>query len=250
MKLVKTIILTCIFCVTVNAQEDYTKSLEGINWVQIESKTDIIVKAHNNNQLLLKGGKMERTPEKAKGLKLVGEGGTDNTNVGFSVEQQGSTLIIRNLRRNGKAEIYLPSTQNISVTSSYLNNIEITGFVGEVEAKAEVVGNITIRDVTGPLTVNSNTGQVEIIFSKFNQNSPTTITTATGNVDVTLPRDTPATVTMNATMGDIYTDFDLGIPEKNGLKAVSIKKTKGTLNGGGGTIQINSATGNIYLRKK
>ena len=250
MKLLTSLIFTCIFCITVNAQNDYTKSLEGIEWVKIESKTDIVVKSHNKNQLLLRGEKLEKIPEKAKGLKLVGEGGTDNTNAGFSVEQKGNTLIVKNLKREGKAEIFLPASQNISVKSRHLNDIEITGFTGEVEASAEVVGNVSIKDVTGPLTVNSNTGTVEVIFSKLDQNSPTTITTTTGTVDVSLPRDTPATVTMNSTMGEIYTDFDLQLPEKNGLKAVSTQKLKGTLNGGGGAIQLNSATGNIFLRKK
>ena len=212
MKLFNSLIFTGLFCLTVNAQNDYTKSLEGIEWVQIESKTDIAVKSHNSKQLLLKGDRMEKAPDKAKGLKLVGEGGTDNTNVGFSVEQKGNTLIVKNLRRDGRAEIFLPASQNIAVKSRYLNDIEITGFTGEVEASAEVVGNITIKDVTGPLTVNSNTGKVEVVFSKLNQKSPTTITTATGTVDITLPKDTPATVTMNSTMGEVYTDFDLKLP--------------------------------------
>lgn len=250
MKFLTSMIFACIFCLSANAQNEFTKSLEGIEWVQIESKTDIAVRAHNSNQLLIKGGKMEKAPEKAKGLKLVGEGGTDNTNVGFSVEQKGNTLIVKNLKREGKAEIYLPASQNISVKSSQLNDIEIIGFTGEVEANAELVGNVTIKDVTGPLTVNSNTGTVEVIFSKLNQNSPTTITTTTGTVDVSLPSSTAATVTMNSTMGEVYTDFDLQLPGKDGLKAVSTKKVKGVLNGGGGSIQLNSATGNIFLRKK
>lgn len=250
MKRIVSMIITCFIGITVHAQNDFTKSLDGIERVQIESKTDVIVKTHNNKQLLIKGGKKVEIPEQAKGLRLVGEGGTDNTNAGFMVEQRGNTLIVRNLRREGKAEIFLPANQNISVKSSALNNIEISGFTGEVEATAEVVGNITINDVTGPLTVNSNTGLVKVTFTKFNTTSPTTVTTATGDLDISLPANTPATITMNSTMGEIYTDFDLQLPDKGGLKAVSTSKVKGTLNGGGGTIQLNSATGNILLRKK
>lgn len=250
MKIVQTMIFTCIFCITVNAQNNYSKTLEGIDWVQIESKTDMVVTAHGDDHLLLKGDEMPKIPEKARGLKLVGEGGTDNTDVGYYVERKGNTLVIKNLRREGTAEIFLPASQNISVKSPYLSDIKITGFTGEVEATAAIVGNITLRDVTGPLTLNSNTGTVEVIFSKLDQNSPTTITTTTGTVDVTLPKDTPATVTMNSTMGEVYTDFDLQIPRKDGLRAVSTRKVKGSLNGGGGIIQLNSATGNIFLRKK
>ncbi|UJH89841.1 hypothetical protein LZ575_12610 [Antarcticibacterium sp. 1MA-6-2] len=148
MKNIVSIIFTCFICLTVNAQNDFTKSLNGIERVQIESKTDVVVKTQNNNQLLIKAGKNVEIPEQAKGLRLVGEGGTDNTNVGFMVEQKGNTLLVRNLRKEGKAEIFLPANQNIAVKSMALNDIEITGFTGEVEATAEVVGSITIKDVT------------------------------------------------------------------------------------------------------
>lgn len=250
MKTVLAMIVTCMICISGYGQKEFTKSLEGIERVEIESQTDVVVKGHNSKQLLLKGETMKAAPEKAKGLTLVGEGGTDNTNVGFFIEQKGNILVVKNLNREGKAVVFLPSSQNFSVRSPYLNDIEIEGFTGEVEASAELVGSISIKDVTGPLTVSSNTGNVEIVFSNLNQNSPTTVTTTTGTVDITLPRKTAATVTMNSVLGEIYTDFDLQLPEKNGLKAVSTQKLKGTLNGGGGSIQLNSATGNIFLRKK
>ena len=250
MRPVLSMIFTCMFYIAVSGQNEFTKSLEGIERVEIESQTDVIVKGHNNKQLLLKGRKLKEAPEKARGLRLVGDGGTDNTNVGFLVEQKGNVLIVKNLQKNGKAQVFLPSSQNFAVKSAHFNDIEIEGFTGEVEASAEVMGNISIQDVTGPLTVSSNTGNVEIVFSKLNQQSPTTVTTTTGNVDISLPQDTPATVTMNSTMGEVYTDFDLQLPQKKGLSPVSTRKVKGTLNGGGGSIQLNSATGNIFLRKK
>lgn len=247
----KFVIIISLFTVlTINAQE-YTKALDGIEWVKIESKAHIVVKAHAKDQLLIKGGSSFETPEKAKGLKLVGEGGSDNTGVGFYVLKEGNTLIIRNLQKSEvETEIYLPASQNISVKSDGLNDMEIEGFSGEIEASAKITGNITILDVTGPLTVNSNTGTVEVIFNKVNQSSPISISTATGEVDVTLPKETPADLSLQSTMGEIYTNFDFSIPDKDGLKAISTQKVKGFINNGGVKIQLNSATGNIYLRKK
>ncbi len=252
MNQMKLIFLACLIAFTVNAQSDYTQSLEGIKWVNIESKSQIVVKTHTGNQLLIKGKIMQQTPVKAKGLKLVGDRGMDNTNIGFYVIKEGSNLLVRNLRNtNGdKAEIFLPASQNIKVKSDGLNNIEISGFTAEVEASAEMVGNITITNVTGPVTANANTGNVEIIFTKVSQSLPITISTATGDVDVTLPNDTPADLVLDSTMGEIYTNFDLKVPDKDGLQAISAQKVKGSINNGGVKIQLNSATGNIYLRKK
>ena len=113
------------------AQNDYTKSLNGIQWVKIDSKTDIVVKTHSANELLIKSGPEVKTPDRAKGLKLVGEGGTDNTNVGFSVVQDGNTLIVYNLRKNKGAEIYLPAyrTLPLKVRGTVISRLK--GFPGK-----------------------------------------------------------------------------------------------------------------------
>jgi len=232
--------------------QDFTQALSGIEWVKIESKGPITVKTHAKDQLLITGGNAFKTPEKAKGLKLVGEDGTDNTGVGFYVFKEGNNLIVRNLQKseNRKAEIYLPARQNISIKGNGLNDIEIDGFSGEIEASAEVTGSITMRDVTGPITANANTGTVTVTFLKVNQASPISIATATGEIDVTLPKDTQANLSLSSAMGEIYTNFDLSVPDKEGLKAISTQNVKGSINNGGVQIQLNSATGNIYLRKK
>ncbi len=246
--------ITLAFCIIsfITTAQDFTQSLTGIEWVKIESKAPIIIKTHAKDNLLIKGGEALNIPEKAKGLKLIGEGGTDNTGVGFYVFKEGNNLIVRDLQKsdNHHAEIYLPAKQNISVKSKGLNDMDISGFSGEIEASAEMTGNIAILDVTGPITANTNTGTVEVTFSKVNQSSPITISTATGEVDVTLPKDTPANLALSSSMGEIYTNFDLSVPDKDGLKAISTQNVKGSINNGGVKIQLNSATGNIYLRKK
>lgn len=232
--------------------QEFTQSLEGAEWVKIESKARIRVKAHDKSQLLIKTGSKAAIPARAAGLKLVGEGGPDNTEVGFYVAREGNNLIIRNLRKseNETAEIYLPANQNISILCDGLNDLEVEGFSGEIEASSEVTGNITMTNVTGPLTVDSNTGTVSVTFGKVSQSSPISISTATGEIDVTLPKDTAADLTLQSTMGEIYSNFELNVPDKDGLKAISSQKVNGSINNGGVKIQLNSATGNIYLRKK
>ncbi len=243
--------LALLFCVTIGAQKDYTKSLEGIEWVKIESKANVTVKTHNSKQLLIKAGRSYgRTSARAKGLKLVGEGGTDNTDVGFYVIKEGNNLIVKNLRKSRSAEIYLPADQNISVKSTWQGNIKISNFNGEIEADAQLNGSIKVHEVSGPLTANALNGTIEVIFSKVNQNSPITVYTTNGAVDISLPEDTPANITLGSTNGDIYTNFDLAVPDKNGLKAISSKRTGGSINNGGVKIKLRSTNGNIYLRKK
>ncbi|MFT0713763.1 DUF4097 family beta strand repeat-containing protein [Flagellimonas lutimaris] len=245
-----TFILMALFVGTIaKAQSDYTKSLNGIQWVKIESKTDITVKTHSSNELLIKSGPKIKTPDRAKGLKLVGEGGTDNTDVGFSVVQDGNTLIVYNLRKSKGAEIYLPASQNIAVKSTWNGDIEIDGFSGEIEADAQLNGSVKIWNVNGPVTANSLNGQLEVVFGKVTQDSPISLYSTNGAVDVSLPSSTPANLALSTLNGNVYTDFDVKAEDKNGLKSVLGRDIKASINGGGVKISMKSTNGNMYLRK-
>lgn len=243
--------IIAFFTITVVAKaQDFTKSLDGIEWVKIESKGDIVIRTHDSKQLLIKGGSSYKTPNKAKGLKLLGGGGTDNTDVGFSVIKEGNNLIVRNLRKSENAEIYLPASQNISVKSTWHGNIKIVGFNAEIEANAQLNGSVFITDVTGPITANSLNGEVEVSFTKVSQESPITIHSTNGELAVSLPESTPANLSLYSINGDIYTNFELNMPDKDGMKAISSKKVKGSINNGGVKIDLNTVNGNIYLKKQ
>jgi len=250
MNTLKITFLALLFCATANAQKDYTKSLDGIEWVKIESKANVTLKTHSGNQLLIKAGKSYGTSSRAKGLRLVGEGGTDNTEVGFYVIKEGNNLIVKNLRKSRSAEIYLPANQNISVKSTWNGNIKIYDFKGEIEANAQLNGSVRIEEISGPLTANALNGTIDVTFSKVYQGSPVTVYTTNGAVDITLPKDTPANLSLGSTNGEIYTNFDLSVPDKKGLRPISSKKVGGSINKGGVKIQLRSTNGNIYLRKK
>ncbi|GLU43015.1 DUF4097 family beta strand repeat-containing protein [Allomuricauda sp. NBRC 101325] len=244
------ILMALLMGAIAQAQSDYTKSLDGIQWVKIESKTDIVVKTHSSNQLLIKSGPEVQTPERAKGLKLVGEGGTDNTNVGFSVVQDGSTLIIHNLRKNKGGEIYLPASKNVSVKSTWNGDIEIDGFSGEIEADAQLNGGVKLLNVNGPVTASSLNGEIEVQFGKVTQSSPISLYSTNGAVDVSLPSNTPANLALSTLNGNVYTDFDIKADEKDGMKSVLGRNIKASINGGGVKIAMKSTNGNMYLRKK
>lgn len=246
-----TMLLTALVVTTITmGQTDYSKSLNGIEWVKIESKADITLKTYNTNELLIKASRHSKTSERAKGLKLVGEGGSDNTDVGFYVVQDGNTLIVKNLRKSEGATIFLPKTQNVSVKSTWNGDIDIEGFSGEIEANAQLNGSIEITDVNGPVTANALNGEIEVTFGSVKQDSPISIYTTNGAVDVTMPAATPANLALGTVNGDIYTNFEFKREEKDGLKSIGSRKVKATVNNGGVSISLKSTNGNIYLRKQ
>ncbi|WP_299435297.1 DUF4097 family beta strand repeat-containing protein [uncultured Aquimarina sp.] len=251
----KNIAIAIVLFITIGhiqAQGDYTQSLQGIKNVTIGSESGVKIKAHDKNELLIIGNG-RKMPEKAKGLKAVYAGGSDNTGFGVYVQKEGGTLIVRNLKNmhSKTLEIFLPKSINIKVERSNLGSLVVNGFSSEIEATTNV-GSMTFRDVTGPIVAKTATGEINIVFNKVSQNSPISLISATGAIDVSLPNNTSANLEMKTTMGEIFTDFDIKFPvPESGLKVVGGKRTiKTELNNGGVEISLRSSTGNIYLRKQ
>ncbi|KAA1243643.1 DUF4097 family beta strand repeat-containing protein [Aquimarina sp. RZ0] len=252
----KNIIIVTILFISLSqiSAQDYTKSLQGIKKVKIYSATEVTLKAHNKNDLRIIGGEHIKTPEKAKGLKAVYSGGSDNTGLGVSVEREGDVLTVTNLRNihGPHLDIFVSKSVNILIENTRIGSVNIAGFSSEIEAKTNV-GHIIIKDVTGPIVAKSSTGEINIIFNTISQSSPISIVSSTGDVDVSMPSSTPANLNLKTAMGEIYTDFDIKFPEeaKNNMKIIGGKRSISTkLNNGGVDITLRSSTGSIYLRKK
>ncbi|MBQ0733973.1 DUF4097 family beta strand repeat-containing protein [Aquimarina celericrescens] len=245
-------IFLVFFAIGQSKAQDYTKSLQGIKKVKISSESGVSIKVNDQNELRIVGDGHE-TPEKARGLKAVYAGGSDNTGLGMYVQKEGEILVIKNLKgMYGKLlEMYLPKTVNIVIEKSNLGNVTLSGFTSEIEATTNV-GYIKLEDVTGPVVAKTATGEINVVFTKVSQSSPISLISATGAVDVSLPSATPANLELKTSMGEIYTDFDIKFPvEDNNMKIVGGKRAiKTKLNNGGVQISLRSSTGNIYLRKQ
>jgi len=245
------------------AQGSFKKSLSGITKIQLETGTSVIVKAGASNEMILsdnckncdenRNSQKKRTNDRAKGLKPIYNTGEDNTGYGFEVEQRGDVLYIKDLvgwmKRSG-LKLTIPSNIDLALDCGNLGGAEITGLNSEIEVNTNV-GHITINEVSGPITAHTSTGTIEVIFSEVNQSSPTSISSSTGIVDVSLPANTKANVELRSTMGSVFSNFDLVPPREDGLVVVGANRNiKGKLNNGGVSIRLKSSTGSIYLRKK
>ncbi|TPN87639.1 DUF4097 family beta strand repeat-containing protein [Aquimarina algicola] len=249
-----TITIIVFIIATLNGiSQDYTHNLQGVKKVKISSATDINIRTHTKKELLIKSEENGQIPEKAKGLKAIFPGGDDNTGYGINVIKEGEILILKNLKNmhSEEMDIYLPKDINITVENPSIGDLNINGFTSEIEVKSNV-GEIKIHNVTGPIVAKSSAGDIEVIFDKINQSSPISLITSSGDVDVSLPSSTPANLSLKASMGEIYTDFDLKIPSgKDNMQVVGGSRSIDTkINSGGVNISLRCSVGNIYLRKK
>lgn len=250
----KKLFLLCVASILFSAAlfaQDYNRSLEGIEWIKIQSESPISVKGHNKDQLIIKADKAEAKPERAKGLKLINNSGEDNTGHEITITREGNILKVTNLRKlhDPEIELLVPSHINLSINSLNLADIKVGNISGEIEATAGHVANITLNDITGPVTASSMAGDIFLDFKQVNQKSPISVTTSTGAIDITMPKDTKANILTASTIGNIYTDFDIKTAEKEGLKPLSRRRIQGTINNGGVKIILTSSAGDIFIRQ-
>ena len=96
------------------------------------------------------------------------------------------------------------------------------------DLKMETISaDIELKDVTGP------------VFAK----------SISGFVDMNWPANQGASVSMKSISGEVYSDLDINYINKSKTVPIVGYTLKGTLNGGGPTVYLESISNDIYLRK-
>ena len=223
---------------------------------------EISLKNTNGNAIVIESDFDMDRPERAEGLKLLGAM-EDNTDIGVNVSEEDGVVTISGITkqvRDYKYTISIP--QGIAVSIDYHSpfansDISVDSYKGSLEIKT-LSASVKLTECTGPFTVNSVSGDVEVVFSSVNQDEPSSLASVSGLIDVTIPASGKATLQISNVTGNVYNNLDLknNSKEKDDERASglgAIKHNRGnnyTLNGGGQKIYLKSVSGNIYLRKK
>ncbi len=214
---------------------------------------DIEVEGNLGKEITISTDTYEGIPEKAKGLKPLSASGTENTGIGLSVVQDGNVITISGASRkaNGKYMIQLPKNIRLSID---LNNWQagdalIKNMSGEVEAKTQN-GELRFESVTGPIVAHSLSSDIEVIFTDVNQASPTSLTSTSGDIDITIPANTKGNFQMSSISGEVFTDLNFQFENDEDMKRIAGgMNASATLNSGGVEILLKSVSGDIFIRK-
>lgn len=265
MKRIAIIFTALIFPVLLMGQTkkfEYTPKVK--NKIEISNLLgEISLQNSTGNAIVIESDFNMERPDRAAGLKLLGAM-EDNTDLGVNVSEENGVVSIQGATRqvrDYKYKILVPTGMavNLDYGSPFAKeDVTVDSFTGSLEIKT-LNANVKITKSSGPFTVNSISGDVEVVFDKINQSEPTSLATVSGLVDVTLPSSDKANIEISTINGNVFNNLDLKSTAKPvekdrhayGMDALRMQGGNSyTLNGGGQKVYLKSISGNIYLRKK
>jgi hypothetical protein len=213
---------------------------------------DLPIEGYSGNEIIITStsGRFD-APDRAKGLKPVYGGGTDNTGIALTMERNGNKISFRCLLPITKGADY-----HVKVPDNFMLRIhrgcERGGETSIQNVKNEIdfdgCHQVSLKNVTGPLVISTISGGVDVVFGEISKDKPISIASISGEVDVTLPAKAAIDLEMSTINGNMYSDFDLAADSKN-MKKVGGNSIRTQLNGGGTGLKLSVISGNIYLRK-
>ncbi len=249
-------LLIVLFAPRFSTAQDYKIPVENTRDGKLTLRNfsgDLPIEGYSGNEIIISSTdeRGQKTPERAKGLKPVYSGGTDNTGLGLSVEKNGSQINIDCLMpftRRGDFKIKVPENLALKINSGCERNnqLSIRNIKNEIEIKN--CHSIELKNVSGPLVLSTISGSIDVVLTGINKDKPTSIASVSGEIDVTLPASSAANLEMTTINGNMYSDFDLAT-QQSAMKRVGGNAITTKLNGGGGDLKISNISGNIYLRK-
>lgn len=257
MKTLTTTVLALIFFFHLSwqasAQEHRIPLSSGT--LKFNEVNNLSIEGYDGNEVIITTSGRREVPERAKGLRPINsQGMEDNTGIGLSVSQSGNEVEVQqivNLNNDGRYQVRVPA--NVKVQVSYVgvhgDDVRISNLQNEVEVSTRH-NSIYLENLSGPALINSVHGTITASFSAVKPDNPISMISVHNDVDVALPADTKADLTLASQYGTIYTDMNLEYAKSEGDMRKISSVVEGTLNGGGTKIVLKSNHNNVYLRKK
>jgi len=255
--------LAVVFLAANLSAQSYKHAIKNSKRVVIENLLgEVTFDGYDGNEIIVEVSNFKAPPKRADGLKAIYGGGEENTGIGLTfLELDGSIQISGASKQSEDAKYTFKIPNSMTLKVNYASpfaesdQIVFKNFKNEISIKT-LNADIEFIDVTGPITSSTIDGDTKVVFSKVSQESPISISSIDGEIDVTIPANTPSNLRFSNFDGEVYTDFDIDFidKDKKGDHSLSYigghNSSSGTINGGGVEISLKTIDGIIYLRKK
>jgi hypothetical protein len=164
----------------------------------------------------------EADDPRAAGLRKITHGAT-----GLETWGDGNVVTVATRNFGGSVELYVrvPRNATLEISAHFADSVFVRNMKAPVnigtngsvrlenvdgEIEVETGGWIYLTDVAGSVVCNSGFGGIEGNVKRVRADQPVSLS-AIGPIDVTIPRDSKATLYMKTSFGEVYTDFDMKI---------------------------------------
>lgn len=249
------VVLSVIASGSARSQEYKVKKSSGKLILNLPA---VSVEGYNGQEIIFSSERKEAEIDpKAEGLQTINNAGyRDNTGLGISVIEKGTTVEVNEVIQDLTIKVMVPKGMILAYVynkPARAGKVTCRNMENEIEIET-YNNNILLENITGPATVRSLYGAVDATFSKPVK-GPVSIASIQSTVDVAIPVDTKATLKLKSTYSTIMTSPDFKIEvEKSEEKDIPdipryVSLVNGKLNGGGAVFTLTSEFGKIYLRK-
>ena len=188
---------------------------EGKRVVLYIGAKSVSVEGYDGDEVIIEAENVPQIPKEAEGLRPVGTGGLDNTQIGLSVNIIDNALNITTVLK-GEATYKLRIPRELGLQAKSKNTaywgeespLRVQGLSGNIEIMTNQ-DNIELIDVTGPIVANSNQGKIKIVFNEKMSDKPSSISAHGDNIDISLPETAAILFSVAAREGNFFTDLDL-----------------------------------------
>lgn len=265
-----TTMLLLVLCISLNAQDKAEYKINMSSGTLVLDGIDILeVQGYNGSEIIFSSKvDPEDDSERKRGLKVLNAiGMVDNTGLGIAVEQDGNNVVATQISHDDDVkQVYVKVPNSVSVAIRHSTHDAEHILVKDFENELVISTNhheIELVNVTGPMAVKTLYGAIEAKFKELSQRGSVSIYSVYELVDITLPSNAKADVSLSTPYGDVYSNASIAINKKN-TKQVNDKsksdcgscvttcKTEtiiGTINGGGVELIVKSSYEDIYLRQ-
>lgn len=247
-------LFTTLFLMTFWSLQGQYEIKQNSGKIEVIEVNEVTFEGHSGSTILIEpeGGQAD-LPERAKGLKVISPGGlTDNTGIGLSIKTEGDVTTVKAVSTRSEQRYIIKVPKSVSIyyeSSTHMGeDLYIKDLDSEIEVSASF-NDIHLDNPTGPLSVSTVHGSIDADFESVNQDHSISLYSVHDHVDVTVPANTQANFRLSTNFGDMFTDLDLDVGKKDGVRKIS-NEVIGKYNGGGVDFSIRSSHDNVYLRKK
>jgi len=238
-----------------------TVTVEGYTGKTIEIIADIS-EAKQEDKLGKKINKqMKQALDKHKSKSRSTEGlhVVNKSMMRLDIEEDNNEVEIssESINQHVNLTVKVPMASSLDINVYQGGDINIKNTQGSIEIES-YQGSITATGISGPIVAETASTDIVVSFSDFDKKSPSSLTSYTGNVDITLPKNIAANVNVQTYQGELYSGLtqEFSTIDKvkknnkgNKQKIVIGGTLQAKVNGGGQELSLISYSGNLYIRK-